>query len=348
MHTNQRFGAGTNLTVNEISHCQAIINGYAENRMINGDEDGMKKLSVDVVIPTYKPGEEFETTLKMLLSQTKQPDHIFVMNTEPAFWKESFQRLDSKIIVTHIKKEEFDHGGTRSEGAAKSVADILLFMTQDAVPADCQLIEQLLKYFQREKTAAVYARQLPKKGCSPLEAYTRKFNYPEQSRVKTKADLQTLGIKTFFCSNVCAAYRRDIFEERNGFFRPSIFNEDMIYCGGLIQDGYEVCYGADAKVYHSHNYSPLEQLKRNFDLGVSQAEHPEIFSGISSENEGIKMVKDTALHFIKVKKPWVILSLVIQSGFKFLGYRLGKNYKKLSRKTILKLTCSRNYWLKEE
>lgn len=308
----------------------------------------MKKLSVDVVIPTYKPGKEFETTLNMLLSQTKQPDHIFIMNTEPAFWEESFQRLDSKIVVTHIKKEEFDHGGTRNAGGAKSKADILLFMTQDAVPADEKLIEQLLRYFQREKTAAVYARQLPKKDCSPLEAYTRSFNYPEKVQVKTKADLETMGIKTFFCSNVCAAYRRDIFVERQGFFRPSIFNEDMIYCGGLIQDGYEVCYAADARVYHSHNYSCVEQLKRNFDLGVSQADHPEIFSSVSSENEGIKMVKKTALHFIKEKKPWVIVPLVLQSGFKFLGYRLGKNYKNLSIKTILRLTSSQHYWLKEE
>lgn len=308
----------------------------------------MKRLSVDVVIPTYKPGEEFEATLKMLLSQTQQPDHIFIMNTEAAFWRESFQKLDSRIIVTHIKKEEFDHGKTRSEGAAKSKADILLFMTQDAVPVDNKLIEHMLKYFQREKTAAVYARQLPKKDCSMLEAYTRSFNYPKQSKVKAKTDLKELGIKTFFCSNVCAAYRRDVFEKRNRFFSPSIFNEDMIYCGGLIRDGYEVCYVAEAQVYHSHNYTPMEQLRRNFDLGVSQAEHPEIFSGISSENEGIKMVKDMAAYFVKEKKPWVIFPLVIQSGFKFLGYRLGKNYKKLSKKTILKLTNSQNYWLKEE
>ena len=32
-----------------------------------------------------------------------------------------------------------------------------------------------------------------------IEYYTRIFNYPLESRVKTKEDLDTLGIKTFFC-----------------------------------------------------------------------------------------------------------------------------------------------------
>lgn len=72
-----------------------------------------------------------------------------------------------------------------------------------------------------------YARQLPKSDCHIVEQYTRQFNYPEQSCVKTKADIPTLGIKTFFCSDVCAAYRRDLFEELGGFESPVIFNEDM-------------------------------------------------------------------------------------------------------------------------
>lgn len=71
-----------------------------------------------------------------------------------------------------------------------------------------------------------YARQLPKSDCHIVEQYTRQFNYPEQSCVKTKADIPTLGIKTFFCSDVCAAYRV-IYLKNWGFESPVIFNEDM-------------------------------------------------------------------------------------------------------------------------
>ena len=60
----------------------------------------------------------------------------------------------------------------------------------------------------------------------------------------------------------------------------------MIFAGGLIQKGYAVAYAADAKVIHSHNYSGVQQFHRNFDLAVSQAEHPEVFSGGSFRGRG--------------------------------------------------------------
>lgn len=305
-------------------------------------------MKVDVIIPTYHPDERFQKCIKMLLQQTVPPETIRIVNTEKRFWKKEIENLSPDIVVTHISKQEFDHGASRNLGAVDSTADVLLFMTQDAVPADIYLIEHLLKYLEKEKTAAVYARQLPNENCSDLEVFTRQFNYGEKSRVKSQKDISELGIKTYFCSNVCAAYKRDIFVKRNGFISRTIFNEDMIYCGGLIKAGFYVAYAADAKVYHSHNYTPLEQLKRNFDLGVSQADHPEIFEGISSESEGMRLIKETTNHFMKQGNFGAILDMVIQSAFKLIGYQLGKHYKKLSKEMILCFTSNKAYWNKED
>lgn len=141
-----------------------------------------------------------------------------------------------------------------------------------------------------------YARQLPREDSTPVESYTREFNYPAKSRIKSAADLDSLGIKTFFCSNVCAAYRREIYEELGGFVRHTIFNEDMIYAAKAVEAGYSVAYAADAQVVHSHNYTNGQQFHRNFDLGVSQAEHPEIFAAYPSESEGKRMVKDVTVY----------------------------------------------------
>ena len=305
-------------------------------------------MKVDVIIPTYRPDERFLKTIQMLLKQTVAPDYIRIINTEEQYWNPEIEKQSKKILVTHIKKEEFDHGASRNLGAFQSKAEVLLFMTQDAIPADIRLIEKMLPHLEYEETAAVYARQLPYEDCSELEKYIRSFNYGEESGIKTKKDIKELGIKAYFCSNVCAAYKRKLFVSRGGFIKKTIFNEDMIYCGKAIQDGYAVAYAANACVYHSHNYTAMEQLKRNFDLGVSQADHPEVFQTVSSENEGIKLVKKTALHFWKIRKPWVIVSMVIQSAFKLLGYKLGKNYKKLSKKMILRFTSNKEYWYKEE
>ena len=162
--------------------------------------------------------------------------------------------------------------------------------------------------------------------------------------VKTKADLERLGIKTYFASNVCCAYRKDIFEAREGFITSTIFNEDMIYAGGIIQDGYAIAYVSSAKVIHSHNLSPLEQFHRNFDMAVSQADHPEVFDGLPSEGEGIRLVKQTAVKLMKKGRFWLIPSLIVSSGCKYLGYRMGKKYRSLPRKVILWCSMSPAYW----
>ena len=308
------------------------------------------QFTVEVLIPVYKPGEELHQLLQKLRQQTYAPSRIRLLVTASAagFLKVAAMYGDDEetipVVYTHIELDQFDHGGTRHRGASLSEADILLFMTQDAVPENESLIENLVRALENEQVAAAYARQLPAPDCHVLEQYTRQFNYPEESRIKTKEDLPVLGIKTYFCSNVCAAYRRDVYEKMGGFERRTIFNEDMIYAAGLIQAGYAVAYAADARVIHSHNYSGMQQLHRNFDLAVSQAEHPEIFEGVPSEGEGIRMVKSSAAWLCKTGRIYLIPKLVWQSGCKYLGYRLGKNYKKLPKPLVLWLTMNRRYW----
>ena len=146
---------------------------------------------------------------------------------------------------------------------------------------------------------------------------------------------------------MCAAYKKSIYEEIGGFVKKAIFNEDMIYAGTMAKRGYGIAYAADACVIHSHNYSCRQQFHRNFDLGVSQADHPEIFEGVPSEGEGLRLVKKSLAYLIKTGHIWQIPKLAGQSGFKYMGYFLGKRYKKLPKKVILFCTMNREYWKNE-
>ena len=176
---------------------------------------------IDVVIPTYKPGKNFEKLIQKLESQTIKPNRIILMNTEELlirdFLEESqlLKKYDN-LEIHHVSIEEFDHGKTRDMGIQMSKAPYFLCMTDDAIPANSKMIEELLKVLQKDNVAVVYGRQLPKENSEILEKYTRNFNYPTQSRMKSKADLEQLGIKTYFCSNVCAAYKRDIYDKLGG------------------------------------------------------------------------------------------------------------------------------------
>lgn len=300
--------------------------------------------TVDVIIPTYRPDESFRTLLERLEKQTYPVGHILIINTEEQYWKESLIEGISKAEVFQIPKSEFDHGATRDMGAGFSDADILLYMTQDAIPYDEHLVENLVAALDQPMVKAAYARQLPKPDCNIPEGCVRSFNYPDESAVHTFEDLETLGIKTFFCSNVCAAYDHRLYTEMGGFTRPCIFNEDMLYAAKIIMLGYGVAYAADARVLHSHNYTNMQQFHRNFDNGVSQAMHPEIFRRVRSGGEGMKLVRYVSKYLRDLKKGYLIPGFYLQCAFRLAGFRLGKSYQKLPAWLIGKCTMNPGFW----
>ena len=306
--------------------------------------------TVDVIIPTYKPDISLLTIIDDLEKQSLRPEHIIIMNTEEKYWDHLIEKAGSdplekydNIIIKHVTKKEFDHGETRNQGVRLSSADFFLMLTQDAFPRDKMLLSSLAKALDTD-VAAAYARQYPKTNCNLEERYSRKFNYPNEPMKKTQADVDTLGIKTYFCSNVCAMYRRDIYDRIGGFTKNTIFNEDMVYAGEACQKGYAICYVPDAGVIHSHNYTCLQQFHRNFDIGVSQAQHPEIFEAVSSESEGKKMVSETISHFRHIGKSYLIPHYIIMCGCRFTGYKLGKNYRKLPKGLCIALAMNKDYF----
>lgn len=280
---------------------------------------------VDVVIPTYKPGNELKKLVERLMKQECKIHKIIIVNTLVDGLE--FPVLDSvqgeKIERFDIPQEEFNHGLTRNYGMEQSDADYVVFMTQDAIPADSKLITELIRPFADEDVYVSYARQLPRKNCKYVESYVRSFNYPAEDVVKTKEDFDTMGIKTIFCSDVCAAYRRDRHQELGGFPKTN-FNEDMIFAYKTLMAGKKVYYASKAKVVHSHNYTYFQQYRRNVEIGKSQMEFKEIFGTLKSENEGVRMIKGGIMHLIKKGKWYLIPDLILSSGFKFIGYRVGK------------------------
>ena len=302
-------------------------------------------MKVDAVIPAYKPGHDLRELVEKLLDQTVRLGRIIIINTDREYFDEKEYLIAPAVEVIHITRHEFDHAGTRDMGLRMSDADYVLFMTMDAIPKDNYLVEKLLSGFRRADNIAVsYARQLPKKDCNRIEQITREFNYPAQSRVQTSDDIKELGIKAYFCSDVCAMYDTSIYRSLGGFKAPAIFNEDMVYAAGALDAGYAVSYCADALVYHSHNYTGRQYYRRNFDLGVSQADHPEIFERFNVKGTGMQLVRKSLAQICRSGTPADIIRLVYYSGMKYLGFRKGKNYHKLSLKSCLKHTSNKEYW----
>ena len=317
----------------------------------------------DVVILTHAPKDIFVKSLEMLLSQSVRPEKIIVYNTDKSLFyknvtdknklKNLLEENENIIEVVDIEEKDFDHGRARNDAEKICTSKYVLYMTDDALPYDETLGEKLMMAFDKYsdgdgKVAVSFARQIAKPDAKYKEKYVREFNYPEYDIIKEKSKEGTLGIKNYFCSNVCAMYDREIFEKNGRFEENIILNEDTFYVYKAINDGYKIVYFSDAKVYHSHNYNYREQFERNFDIGVSQCEKKAIFSKIPSSREGMRMIFNVSIKLIKKLHFISLIDFMVECIYRYLGFKKGMSFDSLSIDECIKCASNKNYFIKKK
>ncbi|PZD96392.1 glycosyltransferase family 2 protein [Paenibacillus sambharensis] len=299
--------------------------------------------TVSVIIPTYNAGPGFRAMLQALWNQSLRPHEIIVIDSTSRDGTATVAETEGARVLT-VDQRDFDHGGTRNLAARAATGEILVFMTQDAEPADGGLLEALVRPLADERVACSYGRQLPRADANVLEQLSRSFNYPAEPSRKGKADIDQLGIKAFFCSNVCSAMRRELFKDMGGFAEPVIFNEDLFFAAQCVLAGYEIAYAADARVVHSHNYSLKQQFKRFFDNGVSMRRNEWIYQYSSVNKAGSRLVGTQLKELHRGRKWHWVPVLIAESGAKYLGYQLGKRYNRLPASWCERFSMHRKIW----
>jgi rhamnosyltransferase len=301
-------------------------------------------LKTALCIPTLNAGADAARLAAAIASQSLRIDTVLVVDSgSDDDTREIFARAGARIHS--IPRREFNHGGTRQLGADMLAdADLIIYLTQDAIPGDPQSFERLCGCFDDPGIGAAFGRQLPRPGAGHLEAHARLFNYPNESRVTTFDDRKTLGIKTVFFSNSFAAYRRSDLLTSGGFPSNLIMGEDTYVAGKMLLAGKKLAYCAQATVFHSHDYNLLEEFRRYFDAGVLHAREPWIrdhFGG--AENEGLRFVK-SELRYLLGRNPFPIPSAILRTLLKFVGFRLGLQEGKLPIAVKRRLSMLRTYW----
>lgn len=302
----------------------------------------MRHIKVSVIIPTYNAGLELENILKkipldyekIIVDSSSTDDTVSIAKT-----------FGCEIKV--IPKREFNHGSTRNLAAQISTGNILVFLTQDAILFNEESIDNLIKPLIEDSSIGMsYGRQLPHKNAKIMGSFARLHNYPDRSVVKSLSDREELGIKTAFCSNSFAAYKREIFEELGMFPVDVILSEDTYVCAKMLLNNYKVSYVAEAMVYHSHDYSIIEEFKRYFDIGVFYGREDWILQNFSqAESEGKKFVVEQFKFLMKNKVPYLVFELILRNAMKYLGYKLGMKENRLSLSIKEKISMHKSYWL---
>ncbi len=286
-------------------------------------------MKTSVIIPTLNAAHHIERLTASLLSQTVVPLEIIIIDSSSEDDTVTIaEGLGCRTLV--IKRDQFNHGSTRNLAARHARGEILIFMTQDAIPIDTRLIEYLTGPLDEPGLAATFARQIPDQEASQIERFSRSYNYPDTPVTKSRNDLDMLGIKTFYFSNVCSAVKRRIFFEAGGF-PDIIMNEDMILASRFILRGYKVFYQAKAGVSHSHSYTLMEQLRRYFDIGITLRDH-DILQYSRPTGEGKRFIIQGVKYFSKRGILIWLIPFLIDALFRYTGYYLGIHYRRIPKK----------------
>jgi rhamnosyltransferase len=304
---------------------------------------------VSVIIPTYNAGKYLPALLKKIREQSiRDLELIVVDSSSKDNTLEIARSFDAKTIL--VAKENFDHGGTRTFAGKQSKGEIIVFLTQDALPANQGALSSIIAPIQADPSiGAVYGRQIPYPEASPFAAHSRNFIYPQESFVRTLEDKSRYKIKTAFLSNAFSAYSREALESI-GWFKENLISTEDTYAGAkMLMAGYKLAYSAEAAVCHSHNYTVWQEFKRYFDIGSFHKNENWIIEEFGKANdEGVKYLLSELSFILKSKKFWLLGEFFLRNLFKICGYRLGYHFKLLPKWLIKKWSMHRGWWEKME
>jgi len=296
-----------------------------------------------VIVPTLNAAKHWQQFASALLACIR-PEQVLIVDSESTDGTLTLARA-AGFQVQSVARAQFDHGHTRQAAAEMlPYAEILVYMTQDAVLAGPNALASLVAVFKDPQVGAACGRQLPRIGAKAIEAHARKFNYPATSEVRTLESRAQLGLKAAFLSNSLSAYRRSALMDVGGFPRDVIFGEDMVTAARLLLAGYRIAYVADACVYHSHSYTKIQEFKRYFDIGVLHNRERWLLEEFgNATGEGRRFVF-SELRYLLGQDILQIPSALIRSAIKLVAYRLGRMETRLSIGIKRQLSMNSGFW----
>lgn len=296
---------------------------------------------VSVVLPTYEGAFYLKETLLALANQEFQAGFEVVAidsnssDETPRLLREAGARLFS------IPQPQFGHGKTRNFGVGQARGQIIVFLSQDALPVGRYWLRTLVETLENPRIGATYARQLPRPDATPLETFFHQTIYPARASV-TRGGPGRIPLDRLFFSNVCSAARRDVCL-RFPFDETLIMSEDQLFSRDLLRAGLDIVYQPAARVVHSHHYNLKTLWKRNFDSGYSMRGVPgeSIAQGVGRAT----LFLSREVRFLARQKEFAwLLYLPLYEAVRFLALLSGTQAERLPPKLRIACSLHNSYW----
>jgi len=223
---------------------------------------------LSILILTKNGGEDFRHCLQQVYAQRGiDTAEIIVVDSGSTDGTVEFAR-DLGSRVEQIAPQSFHHARTRNAAAAMAQGRILVFLSQDAIPASNHWLEAITANFEDPQVGAAYGKQIPKSGASIERRDLLDTIYGDHRIIKDPAHRNGLGYRFYHFSDVNSAIRRDVWEFARFPEDLSVF-EDLGIAKRILDAGWKIVYEPQACVFHSHHHTTMGLFKRYFDIGYT-------------------------------------------------------------------------------
>ena len=228
-----------------------------------------KITKASVILPTFNGEDDLRRLLPALRDQDFEGElEICAIDSSSRDGTVGLlEEHGAKIQI--IPQSEFSHGLTRNRCAEMATGEVLIFMSQDVIPADRAFARELVEAFTDDRVAGAYSRVLPHPEDDPLTARTV-LELPESSEEPFVRDLDHVEglwalepderIRYLRFNNVASAIRTEVFREFP--FPPTAFAEDFAWASMVLSRGWRIAFVPKSVVRHAHTYNFSKAYER--------------------------------------------------------------------------------------
>lgn len=251
-----------------------------------GDEasDG----SVSIVIPTYNAGKQWKEFLRRVTAQKGVKSIEMVVVDSGSRDQTVALSKEYGANVIEIPKEKFSHSYARNLGAENAHGDIVIFMTQDALPSDDEWVKNMVQPIITGEATAVSCKEQCPEG---TELYYRANSWGH-AQFQGILEHDQLGVKKrdesiaqlrphASLNDIACAIKKRIFKK---FYYRFDYGEDLDLGIRLLQNGYTIKLLAFPTVIHGHNRTAGYNLKRGYVESIAMGKMNEAWTPLK-ENE---------------------------------------------------------------
>lgn len=227
----------------------------------------MNAMDASIIVLTKNAGRNFVTLLERIFSQEFDGSYEVLAIDSGSIDNTLAVAHGFPVKITRIKPEEFHHGRTRNLGAELSNGEILVYITQDALPLNNDWLQRLADNFDEPSAAMVIGRQIPWPNTKPPEKFFYAYYFPEH-KIEVVYGASDYYRDNMFISNVNSAIRREVWQQFK-FSENVVMAEDKEFARRVLLAGWKIVYQPEAVVYHAHDFSLRAIFRRSLDSGIA-------------------------------------------------------------------------------